>query len=195
MADYYTQAVCNNPDTLLFDDKIVAMMSFLQNGDFERLAVVFGDRDEAISALLEIGELNSGEEGKKSVEDFFASNTGEELVDVEVDFIFDWDLNWSYDDEGPIEIDGKVWNQRYLYCETTLSCLDAAFLRWAIKHMPAKIEWIIVEFANTCSKLRPDGFGGGGWFITRSGITSMDSASWVKAQIRLFNQMDRDSDG
>jgi hypothetical protein len=36
-----------------------------------------------------------------------------------------------------------------------------------------------IEYANTCSKLRPDGFGGGAMWITREGVESMNSQGWL----------------
>ena len=70
----------------------------------------------------------------------------------------------------------------YLYAEDGLGDTDLAFLQWVIKDMPPEIEWISCEFAFYCSKLRPDEFGGGAWFITRQDTETMFTGSWLAQQ-------------
>lgn len=77
----------------------------------------------------------------------------------------------------------------YLYAEDGLGDTDLAFLQWVLKDMPPEIEWISCEFAFYCSKLRPDEFGGGAWFITRQETETVFTGSWLSEQkVKLREQ-------
>lgn len=187
MADYYTQAVCNNPDTLPFTDEVDAMFKFLSNGNYQALLDVFGSDEAAEAAVLAFAAIE-GSSYVENWEQFFKDNGPDDRTDIEITFLFDDHLNWNRADEGPVEIEGQVYGQYYLYTEESLGSLDGTFLIWAIGRMPAKIKWIVVEYAHTCSKMRPDGFAGGAWFITRDGMSVLNTGTWIEEQIAEFKE-------
>lgn len=45
-------------------------------------------------------------------------------------------------------------------------------------------KYVSFEYANTCNKLRLDGFGGGAIFIARSGIKYYSTYDWIREQIK-----------
>ena len=47
-------------------------------------------------------------------------------------------------------------------------------------------KYVSFEYANTCNKLRLDGFGGGAIFIARSGIKYYSTYDWIWEQIKQF---------
>lgn len=47
-------------------------------------------------------------------------------------------------------------------------------------------KYVSFEYANTCNKLRLDGFGGGAIFIARSGIKYYSTYGWIQEQIKQF---------
>ena len=68
----------------------------------------------------------------------------------------------------------------YLYFEEYLDDFSVHVLQQILKKMaPASVPHIVVEYANTCSKMRQDGFGGGAIIITRDKIHRMNTSQWV----------------
>lgn len=48
-----------------------------------------------------------------------------------------------------------------------------------IKSSNGKLPWIAIEKSFTCSKMRPDGFGGSACFITADDVRYMSTSSWL----------------
>ena len=76
----------------------------------------------------------------------------------------------------------------YLYAEEHLDSGVRLFLEWLIRRLPATYPWITVEWADTCSKMRNDGFGGGAWFITREGTEYVHTSKWLTDQMATFKE-------
>ena len=68
----------------------------------------------------------------------------------------------------------------YLYFEEYLDDFSLHVLQQILKKIhPTSVPHIVVEYANTCSKMRRDGFGGGGAIITRDKIHRTNTAQWI----------------
>lgn len=84
----------------------------------------------------------------------------------------------------------------YLYCEEY--CGDEAIdvLEAVLKRLPEdKVPYIYLEAAQTCSKMRSDGFGGFAWFISREFIHWVSTGQWLVQQIHEYNQLKEVKDG
>ena len=58
------------------------------------------------------------------------------------------------------------------------------FLQALIKSSKGELTWISIEFAYTCSKFRPDAFGGAATFITADDDTQWTSTyAWLQQRI------------
>jgi hypothetical protein len=91
-------------------------------------------------------------------------------------------LENSDDEEMGLELEeaGGEGDTFYLYADDRLEDRDLAFLEWVLRTSPEdKLPFITVEFAHTCSKMRAGEFGGGAWFITRSGTEMVHTGSWL----------------
>lgn len=71
----------------------------------------------------------------------------------------------------------------YLCAEDGAGDAELAFLQWLIQRLPEEYKYLTFEYANTCSKMRRGEFGGGAWFVTRTGVHCMDTGSWLQARI------------
>ena len=68
----------------------------------------------------------------------------------------------------------------YLFAEDSLGDADLEWLEWVLSTLPEdEVPYITVEYAHTCSKMRPGEFGGGAWFITREGTEFVNTGSWL----------------
>jgi len=76
-------------------------------------------------------------------------------------------------------------DEYYLFAEESLGEADLAFLEWLAKTDP-EMPAIEVEFAHSCSKLRPGSFGGGAWFITPDHTDSMHTSMWLSEVRKLY---------
>lgn len=84
------------------------------------------------------------------------------------------------------EKDGEEY---YLFAEESLGDMDLRFLQHVLDGLDSeKYPYITVEYAHTCSKMRPDGWGGGAWFITREGVEYVNTGSWLEKKITNFKQ-------
>lgn len=45
------------------------------------------------------------------------------------------------------------------------------------------LKWISFEFAHTCSKLRPDGFGGAAFFLTADSFDWISTGEWLSKKL------------
>jgi hypothetical protein len=78
---------------------------------------------------------------------------------------------------------GKGNNQgdSYFYCEEFFGDYDLVFLQWLLKQLPEEEYPLLeVQWSNTCSKMRSDGYGGGAAIITRKRIYHWTSYQWAE---------------
>ncbi len=94
----------------------------------------------------------------------------------------DWVATWDGEvDEFPFvsfsveDVDGKT----YLYFDERFGDFEIHVLQEILKDVPEDIPFIVVEYANTCSRMRQDGFGGGALIITRDKIHRMNTSQWI----------------
>lgn len=59
--------------------------------------------------------------------------------------------------------------------------LAALIIEMYLRHFHANYG-VLLEFAMTCSKMRPGEFGGGAAYVTRFGVDWWDKSSWLKEQ-------------
>lgn len=59
-------------------------------------------------------------------------------------------------------------------------------LQGIVARHSARLPFVIVETAYTCSRMRADGFGGAAWVIKPTEIRSIDTASWVRDQLKAL---------
>ena len=57
------------------------------------------------------------------------------------------------------------------------------FCQALIKSSGGRLKFIYFEFAYTCSKMRPDAFGGGAYFITADDFQSISTGHWLMERI------------
>jgi hypothetical protein len=117
--------------------------------------------------------------------------------------------NWDeeYEDPQLEEVAKEIWGEErdealnleaekgwpgsgahYLFFPESTSEMGLTYLEWLIRQPNMKdIPYITVEFAHTCSKMRPGEFGGGAWFITREGVESVHTGSWLGEQVRAMS--------
>lgn len=77
----------------------------------------------------------------------------------------------------------------YLFAEETLGHGALEVLQEILTDLDEeKYPYITVEYAHTCSKMRPDQFGGGAWFITRKHVEFVNTGSWLEQQKRHYKE-------
>ena len=79
----------------------------------------------------------------------------------------------------------------YLYVEEGgAGDAHAIFLQWVLTTIQEdQFPFITFEYANVCDKMRPGEFGGGAWFITRTGTEFHNTGSWLHAQMERFETL------
>ena len=96
-----------------------------------------------------------------------------------------WLNSWGGRDDGRIGICFNYTTEAtlsglscYLYFEDYLDDFSVHVLQQLLKKM-ASVPHIVVEYVNTCSKMRQDGFGGGAIIITRDKIHRANTSQWI----------------
>lgn len=186
MANYHTQAVCN-PESLPFSAKHFAMYAFLHEGDYASLVEAYSTDEAAEKVIVAFADQLGGTERKELILSWLSLNTPEERQDADILFDDRVSFVWEKDCVTRV-INGEPYEMVYLFAEDGFMDVDMYFLQWALQNMPAEVEWISVEIANTCDKMRPDGFGGAAWFITRDDIQIMSTSEWIGTQISTYNK-------
>lgn len=83
----------------------------------------------------------------------------------------------------------------YLYFEEYLGSSGTVILQHILKSLPEKeYPFICIEFAITCSKMRPDNFGGGAIFITRDDIDYFNTEDWIERKVEEYKECHKPSD-
>jgi len=59
-------------------------------------------------------------------------------------------------------------------------------LQEIIQRSGGLVPWIGLEYAYTCSKMRPGGFGGAACFVTAKGAEYLSTCGWLRDNIRLM---------
>lgn len=84
------------------------------------------------------------------------------------------------------ELDRSSPKMLWLFAEENGEPWDAAvFIRYLLKYFQIK-QAVTFEFAYTCSSMRPDGFGGGAYFVTADELRWCNSGDWVVRQLEAF---------
>ena len=73
-----------------------------------------------------------------------------------------------------------IYSKEYPNIDSLVSIIQSV-----MKHYNSK-KYISFEYANTCNKLRTDGFGGGAAFINSSEVKFFDTGNWIREQIEQF---------
>ena len=81
-------------------------------------------------------------------------------------------------DLGGLEFDHLDDGYDYFYFPETLPPAALTWFRWWLGHHP-EVPYVTVEAAFTCSKMRPDHFGGAGFFITKDYVRSFGTQEWL----------------
>lgn len=108
-----------------------------------------------------------------------------------------WLNSWGGRDDGRIGICFNYMTQAtsngfspylyYLYFEEYLDDFSVHVLQQILKKMPS-VPHIVVEYVNTCSKMRQDGFGGGAIIITRDKIHRANTSQWIDETIERLKK-------
>lgn len=77
----------------------------------------------------------------------------------------------------------------YLYAEEHAGDMAFNFLQEVLLGLDKeKYPHIVFEYAHVCSRMRPDGFGGGAWVITRGRTFEMNSGTWLNKKLQELSK-------
>jgi hypothetical protein len=170
MADYYEQGTVS--PFLNLDETIAGVLALLHSGEMEDYGPYIFENVE-----------DQDEETDDNAAAYMKENPGVVQFLREMYLLAaddgDWEyyevlagLNWEPADNGTV----------YLFFEDGYPRWLEYFILQCLNHLGDKApEWVEIQTAHTCSRMRPDGFGGSAIVIHKSGaIKYMSTASWAE---------------
>jgi hypothetical protein len=156
MADYYSQATVQ-PSLVLTEDEH-AVLRFLQE-DLPEIESPAGIHERVSLGSPKVGMLV---QACKDMDIFH----GEDKADFDL-----WGLSWENDA-----------GARYFFSEENYPDAATVFFQWYLRRHP-EVPAIQVSMSHTCSKMRPDGFGGAALFITKDKIEYFSTDDWLDSKL------------
>lgn len=71
----------------------------------------------------------------------------------------------------------------YLYFQEHFDDFTLTALQDILSEMPEETQYLAVEYADTCSKMRPGSHGGGAMIIHREGVEAMNTGAWIERTV------------
>jgi len=116
----------------------------------------------------------------ETLEEFFPGADKDDAIQASLVFL-GRELTIGLDFEPTLDTSERY----YLFAEDRLGDGDLAWLEWVLSTLPEdQVPYIVVEYAETCSKMRQGEFGGGAWLITREENYFMTTGSWLSSKIQ-----------
>lgn len=163
MADYYTQAVVSTAPIKGVPDDAYHLLARLTYGDLDQLEDYLHGLDAERCAEVRQALARYGLCDDKNVWDEDVTSAACEMTVT------------RYGEDPEV----------YIHWEENLSDGAGPILQWFLSLLPEEIQYLQVDASSSCSKMRPDGFGGFCIVVTRDDVQWLHASAVADRVVRV----------